>query len=131
MLLIQRIAHTSSIEHTAFAVELAEANYRFIGHNGKLLPSLDKVVAAQMKLLGVSTSPNGAGGVIVRQGLRISPIVIDIIIITRKLSSSIINTYIHTPLISLFTLYYTLQQPQTPHDILTRHATNSKKHSFF
>lgn len=76
MLLIQRIAHTSSIEHTAFVVELAEANYRFIGHNGKLLPSLDKVVAAQMKLLGVSTSPNG---VIVRQGLRISPIVIDII----------------------------------------------------
>lgn len=65
MLLIQRIAHTSSIEHTAFAVELAEANYQFIGHNGKLLPSLDKVVAAQMKLLGVSTSlhlSNGAAG---------------------------------------------------------------------
>lgn len=61
MLLIQRIAHTSSIEHTAFVVELAEANYRFIGHNGKLLPSLDKVVAAQMKLLGVSTSPVLAG----------------------------------------------------------------------
>lgn len=97
MLLIQRIAHTSSIEHTAFAVELAEANYKFIGHKGKLLPSLDKVVAAQMKLLGVSTSlhlSNGDGGVIVRQGLRISPIVIDIIIITPKLSSSIINTYI-------------------------------------
>lgn len=30
----------SSIEHTGFAVELAEASYWSIGHNGKLLSSL-------------------------------------------------------------------------------------------
>lgn len=43
-LLIQRISHTSSTEHraysTAFAVEIAEASYWSIGHNGNLLPSL-------------------------------------------------------------------------------------------
>lgn len=52
--------------------------------------TVDKVVAAQMKLPGDSTVINNAGGVIVRQ---FSLIVIDIII-TPKLSSSIINKYI-------------------------------------
>lgn len=54
-----------------------------------------------MKLLGDYTFINGAGGVMVRQGLQLSLIVIDIII-TPALSSPIINTYIHTYTINKF-----------------------------